>query len=149
MNIQRILCPVDFSEYNLAANQYASSLAKSTGARIIYLHAYVADPYETPPIYFDSVKTEKELVDKLENFIEPDCPDVQGSYVVEYGLATDRIIKYANENEVDLIVMGTHGRTGLRRVLLGSVVEAVIRQAECPVLAIKSETKVPLVPGGN
>ena len=143
MNIQTILCPVDFSEYNLAANKYASTLARSTGGRIIYIHAFLPDPYETPPVYFDAAKTEQELGEKREQFIKPVDSGIAVSYVVEFGLPTERIVHYANENDVDLIVVGTHGRTGLRRVLMGSVAEAVVRNANCPVLAIKAEASVP------
>ena len=144
MNINRILCPIDFSEFNSAANEYASMLAQSTGARIIYLHAYVPDVYETPPAYFDAAKETRDLTRKMEEFVKPVGGGVASSYVIEFGLPTDRIVHYANENEIDLIVMGTHGRTGLRRVLMGSVAEAVVRKANCPVLALKSDTKVPV-----
>ena len=56
--------------------------------------------------------------------------------------AADRIVEYAANNDVDLIIMGTHGRTGLRRVLMGSVAESVVRHAECPVLALKAASPV-------
>lgn len=143
MNLQNILCPIDFSEYNLAANLYASTLAGSTGARMIYLHAYLPDAYEPPTGSFDATKFEKELVEKMEQFIKPVGDGIAVSYVVEFGLPTERIVNYAHENSVDLIVVGTHGRTGLRRVLMGSVAEAVVRNARCPVLAIKVEANVP------
>ena len=139
MKIKNILCPIDFSKFNIAANKYASMLAKSSGARIIYLHAYVPEIYAKPPEYFDSDKETRRLARKLEEFVKPVGGGVAASYVIEFGLPADRIVHYANNGDVDLIVMGTHGRTGLLRVLMGSVAEAVVRNARCPVLALKSE----------
>lgn len=148
MNLNRILCPIDFSEYNHSANAYASTLASTTGARIIYLHAFLPDHFENPPAHFDAEKTEKQLTQKMEEFIKPDAEEIACSYVVENGLPAERIVAYANSNNVDLIVIGTHGRTGLRRLLMGSVAEAVVRRAECPVLAIKAEANAPAVSAG-
>lgn len=144
MHIKRILCPIDFSEYNIAANEYASMLARSTGARIIYLHTHVPDIYESPPAYFDAAKETRDLTRKMEEFVKPIGGGIASSYVIEFGLPTDRIVHYANNSEIDLIVMGTHGRRGFSRVLMGSVAEAVVRKANCPVLALKSDTKVPV-----
>ena len=71
--------------------------------------------------------------------IQPTVEGVQASWQVDFGPPAQRIVEYANENDVDLIVIGTHGHTGLRRVLMGSVAESVVRKAECPVLAIKTQ----------
>ncbi len=142
MNLKRILCPIDFSPDNKAANEYASMLADSTGAKIIYLHTFLPDVTYGSPALFDSKKEEKRLLAKLEEEFKPALKNIVGSYVVEFGTPADRITHFANENKIDLIVMGTHGRTGLRRVIMGSVAEAVIRRAECPVLAIKSDMHV-------
>ncbi|MEL7499487.1 MAG: universal stress protein [Planctomycetota bacterium] len=143
MNIKRILCPVDFSEFNQAANEYASMLAKSTGARLIYFHCALPDAagYGSPYVHEDPDDVVREAQREIEE-ISPTVPGVAASYVVELGMATDGIIRYANENDIDLIVMGTHGRTGFRRVLMGSVAEAVVRKADCPVLAVKSKAAV-------
>ena len=143
MNIKRILCPIDFSEFNHAANEYASMLAESTGAQIIYMFTFLPDVYQIPPAFFDADKIEKEHIEQMKEFIKPTNPEVEASYVLEFGVAAEQIVNYANENNIDLVVMGTHGRTGLRRALMGSVAEAVVRRAECPVLAIKSDNKVP------
>lgn len=142
MNIKRILCPVDFSEYNHAANDYASMLAKSSGARIIYLHAFLPDVNAALPAHFDSEKELKQMRRELEDFIKPAQDQIVAAYIIEWGRATEAIVQYADENDIDLIVMGTHGRTGLSRMLMGSVAEAVVRKAECPVLAIKADANV-------
>ena len=142
MNIKRILCPVDFSEFNQPANEYASMLAKTTGARIIYLHVYLPEVAFSNPEFFDAENEEKRLLKKLEETFVPSDPEVDASYVVEFGTPTEGIVNYANNNDIDLVVLGTHGRTGLLRVVMGSVAEAVVRKTDCPVLAIKADTKV-------
>jgi universal stress protein A len=136
MDIQRILCPIDFSEFNQIANRHASILAKSTGARIIYLHVCLPDAYRTPAELVDQKEEEEALRKQLKTY-QPTEAGVEASWVLEYGIPAERIIHYANENDIDLVVIGTHGRTGILRVLMGSVAETVVRQAECPVLAIK------------
>lgn len=117
-------------------------LAKSTGARIIYLHTYLPEVLYGSPALFDAEKEERQLLRKMEEEFQPTVKGVSASFAVEFGTPADRIIHYAKEYDVDLIVIGTHGRTGLKRIVMGSVAEAVVRRAECPVLAIKTETKV-------
>jgi universal stress protein A len=143
MNIKRILCPVDFSVFNKAANEYACKLAESTGAEIVYLHSWIPNVMEQPPIYFEADKEEARLQKQVEEFIEPTSESIHASWVIEFGSPRDRIVEYASKHNIDLIVMGTHGRTGLRRIVMGSVAEAVVRRASCPVIAVKSENKVP------
>lgn len=139
MKIKRILCPIDFSEFNRAANEYASALAKSSGAQIVYLYAFLPDPVVIAPQYYD-VETEfKRLTKKLQTFIEPTDEGIPASYNVELGLATETIVQYASDNDIDLIILATHGYTGFSRLLMGSVAEAVVRKADCPVLAVKAD----------
>lgn len=142
MDINRILCPIDFSDFNQAANEYASMLAKSCGASIVYL--YVSQP-QIPYDAYAYVNIESDLDADLRILKEtkPTIAGVDASHVVEYGMASDRIVEYANHHDIDLIVIGTHGRTGLKRVLMGSVAETVVRKAECPVLAIKTDARIP------
>lgn len=142
MKIHRILCPVDFSEFNEAANQYASMLAKSTGAKITYLHSYLPDATYGAPELFDSKQQERRLLKDMEEAYSPTVAGVEADHVVEFGSPSQQIVDFAKDNKFDMIVLGTHGRTGLRRVLMGSVAEAVVRMADCPVLAVKSESKV-------
>ena len=77
-----------------------------------------------------------------DKYTAPTVEGVEALHEVQSGPPADRIVGYANEHDIDLIVMGTHGRTGLGRLLMGSVAEAVVRQAECPVLALKSKVSV-------
>jgi universal stress protein A len=143
MKIKKILCPVDFSDFNQAANVYASVLAHANEAEIIYLHILQPDVPYGSYVYINLEKESERERKQLEE-IKPTIATVKASYVIEPGSPTTRIVEYAEENDVDMIVMGTHGRTGLGRVLMGSIAEAVVRKAECPVLALKPNTKVPL-----
>ncbi len=142
MKIKRILCPVDFSEFNESANEYATMLARSAGARIIYFHACLPDVLSGNPELVDAKQKEKQQLEEMEVAYSPTARGIEASYVVEFGTPADCIVNYANEYDIDMVVIGTHGRTGLRRVLMGSVAETVVRQAECPVLAIKTAASI-------
>jgi nucleotide-binding universal stress UspA family protein len=150
MNIQRILCPIDFSGFNDVANEFASMLAESNRAVIVYLH--VSRPVVTGEDREsegdgESNDGESAPVDRLRELraIKPARAAIEACYVTKQGDPAGEIIRFANSGDIDLIVMGTHGRSGLPRILLGSVAEAVIRDAECPVLAIKPGTPLPVV----
>jgi nucleotide-binding universal stress UspA family protein len=141
MNFKRILCPIDFSDFNDTANQYASVLAEASGAKIVYLHVAPADLLLASDDPATSTDEESKLVEQLES-IKPTA-DIDVEYVVKYGSPSTVIADYANSNQIDLIVLGTHGRTGFRRVIMGSIAESVVRNADCPVLAIKTTSEVP------
>lgn len=143
MHLKRILCPIDFSRFSDGANEYASLLAQSTGAEIVYLHVALPDVTFSSYAYIDLQKEAEDDRKRLEA-IKPTVSGVKASYEIEFGSPSTTISEFADEHDIDLIVMGTHGRTGWRRVTMGSVAEAVVRTTSCPVLAIKSETKVPL-----
>ncbi len=137
--IQTILLPMDFSESSESALRVAFSLARDYHARLIILH--VASPGLAMP-YSEFQKTleqssgyRRELEEKLRQCQKPEC---NAEFRVEEGDAADQIIRVAQQAHCDLIVMGTHGRTGLPRLLLGSVAEKVLRTAPCPVLMLKS-----------
>ena len=140
MHLKKILCPFDFSSFSNAANEYASLLAQSTGAEIVYLHVALPDVTFSSYAYVDLQK-EAEADRKRLEAIKPTVAGIKASYEIEFGTPSATIAEFADEHGVDLIVMGTHGRTGWRRVAMGSVAEAVVRDTSCPVLAIKSETK--------
>ena len=133
-----ILHPTDFSEHSEFAFRVASSLARDYNARLILLHvipppmviyAGGAVPAETWP----SVEEVKESLRNMEGRTH----HVRVESQVMEGDPVDMILRAAEETHSDVIVMGTHGRTALARLLLGSVAEAVIRKAPCPVLTAK------------
>ncbi len=139
--IQTILYPTDFSETSRYAFQLACSLARDHGARVIALH--VAPPPQTvnfegmPPSPALPVGYQEDLKNKLREFSAASV-EVQVEPRLEEGFAATEIVRVAREVPCDLIVMGTHGRTGLGRLLLGSVAEHVLRKAPCPVLTVKA-----------
>jgi len=132
--IQRILCPVDFSEASDAALAYAARLARSTGAELVLLHAFDIPASMT---YADVENpADPTLRQKLEG-LPLSFSDVNTVRLLHAGLPGAVICWLAQSRECDLIVMGTHGRTGLTHLLLGSVAEYVIRHARCPVVTVR------------
>jgi nucleotide-binding universal stress UspA family protein len=136
--IHTILHPTDFSEYSAHAFRLASALARDYGARLIALHVLVP-----PAVVYgegmvvpdaeqqrDEVRAQLEKLQALGGQVRVVPRLVEGAPVAE-------ILRVAQETGADLILMGTHGRTGLRRLLMGSVAEQVVRQAACPVLTVK------------
>jgi nucleotide-binding universal stress UspA family protein len=143
IKLERILVPTDFSDCANRAVAYASELAKRFGAELHLLHVVqppvAAYAYAAPlpeDVLHPEVPAEKEL-EALE------VPNVGQISRIERSIRTGTpfvdIVRYAKENDVDLIVIGTHGRTGLTHMLLGSVAEKVVRKASCPVLTVRLE----------
>jgi nucleotide-binding universal stress UspA family protein len=141
--IERILCPIDFSKYSAAALKVAAALAQSFGARVAVLHTQRIEA----PIYFTFAQT-KALEAQLrrsdraahkyaEKFVKEhiDRSLLESVKVVD-GDAVESILRALEKSRADLLVMGTHGRTGLARIRLGSVAESVLRQASRPVLTV-------------
>lgn len=141
--IRTILHPTDFSLHSGYAFRLACSLARDHGARVIVLHVMdwpgvVSSGGLTGPPRLEPVADVLALQEQLRQIKAPD-PKVSIAHRWEEGTAAAGILQVARESQCDLIVLGTHGRTGLRRLLMGSVVEQVVRSAPCPVLTVKSE----------
>lgn len=144
MDIKRILFPTDFSEGALAALSCAVDMAKSHGAKLIMLHV-IYDIVATSGLHVPHISTEemdKELdvsarkeLDKFGWEARKSLKDVQ--YDVIKGIPYEEILRYAEEKNIDLIVIGTHGRKGLDKFLFGSTAERVVRNAPCPVLTVR------------
>lgn len=146
MKLERVLFPTDFSELSLHALTYARSFAESYKAELHVLHV-VDDAYQYwMPMGPGSVPVGppmEELMSlansELGKFAQEHLNGA--SFKIVTASAAGRpfmeIIKYARDRAIDMIVMGTHGRSGLRHALLGSVVEKVVRKAPCPVLTIR------------
>jgi nucleotide-binding universal stress UspA family protein len=144
---QRILVPVDFSETSTRALDYAIELAKLLNAKITVLHAY-----EFPIVGFPdgALMASGEVAAKLANAAQAGL-DKMVSDRAERGVPLEKLLRedtpwravnhVADEMDADLIIIGTHGRTGLARALLGSVAENVIRTATRPVLSIHGPKK--------
>src|SRR5579871_2129705 len=140
-SIQTILHPTDFSDNSQYAFQMACSLAKDNNARLILLHVIPpsADPLltELPANPLRSAESQTSLQGRF-TWPQPTDPVVRVEHRVAEGDAPAEILSLARALPSVLIVMGTHGRTGFRRLLAGSVAEEVLRKAACPVLAVKT-----------
>lgn len=142
IEIPRILCPVDFSDHSQRAVDYAVALARWYTARLTLLHVYEVVPLaplapEMTAGFALGPEYREGLLRDLERFVEPAGADaVPLEFVVEEGQAGREIVRWAKENGSGLIVLGTHGRSGLERFLVGSVAERVLHRAPCPVLTV-------------
>lgn len=145
MPLKSILHPTDFSKPSEYAFRMACSLARDHGSRLVLLHV------SPPPIVvgewvppMPSDEYEEECKEKLWQLFrdleakEPHLRDLRVETRIIEGAPAPVIVKLAEDGECDMIVMGTHGRTGLTRLLLGSVAEQVLRRAPCPVLTVKA-----------
>jgi nucleotide-binding universal stress UspA family protein len=149
--VTRILVPIDFSPSARAALQYAGFLADKLGASVEVLHVFEPPGYVGPdtlallPItagHHEWGETKADVERQVEQFLADTSGGPATRTVrVEAGEPSDAILRVAAEDRADLVVMGTHGRTGLSRLLIGSVAEAVLRRASCPVLTLRIQTK--------
>jgi universal stress protein A len=135
--ISRILLATDFSRSSEQALGYAEELARRFGAELVVLH--VDEALSTVP-GSDLAETRRAAADgELQELaIELRAKDVPARALLRPGLASGEIVATAKAEHADLVVMGTHGRTGLAHALLGSVAERVLRTAPCPVLTVRA-----------
>jgi nucleotide-binding universal stress UspA family protein len=140
--IKTIIHPTDFSDRSEHAFRLACGLASDYGARLIVLHVWppppVAVPGELlavhqPTANYCSPETEAEL-----HKLRPPDASVRVEHWLEEGDPATVVLQAAESSNADLIVVGTHGRTGLSRILMGSVAEEIVRGATCPVVTVKT-----------
>jgi universal stress protein A len=146
MLIRTILLPTDFSECANYALSYAAFLARHFSASIICVH--VIEPV-MPAVGYTGLTEPLPIADLSEQLEESaerelpklgECEDCEGldiEEVIVHGDASAEIVRVAEERKVDLIVIASHGRTGLGRILFGSTAESIVRHAPCPVLVVK------------
>jgi nucleotide-binding universal stress UspA family protein len=138
--VRTILHATDFSPRSAYAFQIACALASDYAARLLVVHVYPFPSYgslEMPMIVPDPAEIEAGLSKQLAA-VRPADADLCVEHRLCCGAPAEEILRLARESNSDLIVMGTHGRSGLGRLLLGSVAEAVLRKAPCPVLTVKA-----------
>jgi nucleotide-binding universal stress UspA family protein len=142
ISIARILCPVDFSDFSRRALDYAVGIARWYDARLTALHVLPPIPTFGPPIgeglyppLAFSPQDLRQFQDELAAFAGASGVAAVDTEVVQ-GSVTGEILRHAADLPADLIVMGTHGRSGFERVMLGSVTEKILRKALCPVLTV-------------
>jgi nucleotide-binding universal stress UspA family protein len=144
---KRILCPVDFSQFSKAALEEAISLAKGLGSELCILHAYQSPAFVLPlsgyvgPTADMITQIRKQLDHELEALAATArAQNIETEVLLIDGVPHTSIVEQAKEWHADLIVMGTHGRTGIAHALAGSVAERVVRLAPCAVLVTRSES---------
>ncbi len=144
-NLQRLLVPIDFSSYSKAATDYAIFFAEKMNASLDFLHVIEQEIH--PSIYAAGIESIFEIdsnlkdrvIQHMKEFLQDQLTeDLQADYHVREGKAHKEIVEFVKENHVDMIVIATHGLTGLDYLLLGSTTEKVVRWATCPVLTVKT-----------
>ncbi|GIW91325.1 MAG: universal stress protein [Pirellulaceae bacterium] len=144
MKLSKILFPTDFSHTGDAALELASTLARESGALLLIVHV------EEPPVaygggemYYGMPEPAADEIRRMLQAVRPTDPQVRYEHRLVTGDPAGAIVRLAEDEQVDMIVMGTHGRTGLSRLLMGSVAESVVRRAPCPVITFRQPAKKP------
>lgn len=143
LSLRTIMHPTDFSAHSEYAFRLACSLARDYGARLIVLYVLerpllsYSGVMTAPPPPPPSAEQRQSVQAQLHRMKSPD-PAISVEHLLEEGDPATAIVQVAQERQCDLIVMGSQGRTGLRRLLMGSVAEQVVRQAPCPVVTVKT-----------
>ncbi|MGA1868362.1 MAG: universal stress protein [bacterium] len=145
LSIKKILIPVDGSGFSLEALRYASSFASEFNITV-YLMTVIERQNGMYDVYAEQnflIERESDILDRINKRLEETEKTAKEMgiqhtvTVAECGIPYQKITEYATKNNIDLIVMGTHGRSGIAHFLIGSVTEKVIRTAPCPVLVVR------------
>lgn len=142
LTLKRILVPIDFSEPSEAALKYGIALARGFNAKLYLLHVLAKAPAENT----ESVEYPIGLFERMRDaarehlgniLTDHRAKDLSSEFTTQVGTPHAEIIRYAKDHDIDLIVMGTHGRGPVAHMLMGSVAEHVVRRAPCPVLTVR------------
>ena len=143
---QRVLVPLDGSKMAEQAIPYASELCKGSTTVTLFQVVHIPIPLAAPDASLAvPMPSQAELIQEAKTYLESIAAKLRLEGVrvdvdaVERDVVADAIVEYAAEHDIDLIVMTTHGRSGLSRMIFGSVAEAVVRNAPCPVLLIRAK----------
>jgi len=145
IQMRKILVPIDGSECSLNAAKYAIKVAKDENADLFCIHVIASVPYgyaSSPPAidqYFKDIEEKAQSwFDKVRDLAKNEgIPELKTETFADVKSVIGSIIDYATSRDVDLIVIGTRGRTGLKRFLMGSVANGVVQHAHCPVLLVR------------
>ena len=147
-DIKKVLVPIDFSDYSKSSLRYAVNFAKKFNAEIYLI--YVVEPVIYPPdfsmgqIAIPSVNAEwdERAREELKNLAKTEIPEgVKVKTILKNGKPFLEIIDTASEENIDLIIIATHGHSGVEHILFGSTAEKVVRKAPCPVLTLREPVK--------
>lgn len=143
ITLKKILVPTDFSEHSTKAAIYGAELARKFGAELHLMHSVEMTPFLYGEGVYVAPETEAEIevavAKRLEELLNGSTGDLTVVRKIERGHPFVEIIRYAKENDIGLIVLGTHGRGSIEHMLLGSVAEKVVRKAPCPVLTVRDK----------
>ena len=138
MSQKTIVFPTDFSTASDAALVHAAALARQSAARLLIVH--VEEPplaYGGGELYYGLPEPNSERILKMLEDVRPSDPSVPYVHRLTMGDPAGEVVRIAAEENAEMIVLGTHGRTGMTRLLMGSVAEAIVRRAPCPVLVYR------------
>ncbi len=145
VQIRKILVPIDGSECSLGAAKYAIRIAKNENAQLFCIHVIASVPYgyatSSPTIdqYFKDIQAKvQSWFDKVREMAKTEgVSELKTETFTDVKSVIGSIIDYATSRDIDLIVIGTRGRTGLKRLLMGSVANGVVQHSHCPVLLVR------------
>ncbi|MFM8292884.1 MAG: universal stress protein [Planctomycetia bacterium] len=138
MPLKTIVFPTDFSTASDAALVHAEALARQQAARLLIVH--VEEPplaYGGGELYYGLPEPNSERILKMLEDVKPSDPSVPFAHRLTMGDPAGEVVRIAADENAEMIVLGTHGRTGMTRLLMGSVAEAIVRRAPCPVLVYR------------
>ncbi len=140
---KKILCPIDYSKCSINALRYATGMAQKDSAVLYLIHVVDNHVFDYGGLKFGVELTlDLEMVTEFEKRLVNSIPEEVRNHIkvetlIKVGIPFEEILRVALNREVDLIVMGTHGRTGIANIVVGSVAGKVIRRSPCPVLCIR------------
>ncbi len=145
LQIKRILVPIDGSAYSIRAARYAIEIAKLQKAQVQCIHVIEPLPYSVGIYSFTQEEYSQEITNQAQQWFEEinkiakeeGINDIKTELIRDVETIVSRIVQYASDKSIDLIVIGTKGRTGFKRLLLGSVANGVTQHAHCPVLLVR------------
>lgn len=150
MSQKTILFPTDFSTASDAALPHAEALARQADARLLIVHVEEAPlAYGGGELYYGLPEPDSDRIRKMLDDVRPADPALPFDHRLTMGDPASEIVRMAADESAEMIVLGTHGRTGMTRLLMGSVAEAVVRRAPCPVLVYREAAQKLSALGGG
>lgn len=146
LRVKSVLVPTDFSEESVKAVQYGSAFAEKFNAQLLLLHVVPPAPVfaglEAVPLVADDPKILKDIEGQLALFARNHIPTgVAVTQLVRFGSPFEEVVSIANARNIDLIILSTHGHTGIKRVAFGSTAERIVNRAGCPVLVVRQKER--------
>lgn len=148
MSARKIIVATDYSPASQRALEYAASLARDRGATLLIVHVSELEEYPVGELFDEEPRSSESELEELLAVTIPD-PRIRCEHRLLHGAPAEQIVKAAREEDAELIVLGSHGHSAVGKLLVGSVAEAVIRQAHCTVCALRPPAYAPLTAGAT